>query len=215
MSTRIRSAANTITHDNFAASTSTPTAGTSISDYSPTETNTGTDLQINLDGDGFQTISIASEVTGGAIAADIQAAVQALTPNFPANAASFAAFTAAWTTVYTLTSGSTGSSSSVVIESALSNDTAAELKLGVANGGTEAAGENAGEEKTLPSQCTSLVIQNMDNTDNLEVSFDDGLLFKSILPLESLSIDVDNLASYKVKSSANTPNAEALYISEN
>lgn len=71
--------------------------------------------------------------------------------------------------------------------------------------------------KTLPSQCTGIFIENMDNTDNVLVSFDGGTHFKTILPLKSLSIDVDfsGAPTYKVKSSANTPNAQCLYTSEN
>lgn len=70
--------------------------------------------------------------------------------------------------------------------------------------------------KTLPAQCTSLFIENMDATDNVLVSFDNGVTFKTIKPTNSLSIDVDftSARTYKVKSSANTPNAECLYSSE-
>ena len=70
--------------------------------------------------------------------------------------------------------------------------------------------------KSLPDQSTSIFIENMDNTNNLLVSFDGGSNFKTILPLKSLSLDLDFSGSrtYKIKSSAGTPNAECLYASE-
>lgn len=68
--------------------------------------------------------------------------------------------------------------------------------------------------KTLPHGVSAVLIENMDSTDNLLVSFDNGATFKTIAPGKALSIDVDNLVSYKIKSSANTPLAQCLYGSE-
>lgn len=65
--------------------------------------------------------------------------------------------------------------------------------------------------KTPATPANYLLIENMDATDNVLVSFDGGSTFKTIKPNSSLRIDVDKLKSYDVKSSANTPAVEALY----
>jgi hypothetical protein len=115
------------------------TAGTSISDAAPGTTTTGVvTLTLNLDGDGAQTVSLETDLaSGAAIAADIQAKVRALVSTNPAKQQAYSSFTAVYTTVYTLTSGTTGSASTVVVSGGTG---AAGLKLGLANGGTEAAG---------------------------------------------------------------------------
>jgi hypothetical protein len=68
--------------------------------------------------------------------------------------------------------------------------------------------------KPLPKGTSSLLIQNMDATDNVLVSFDAGATFKTIRPGVIFTIGVDNLLSYVVKSSANTPASECIYSSE-
>ena len=115
------------------------TSGTSVSDAAPGTTTVGVvTLDVNLDGDGVRSISLETDLaSGAAIAADIQAKVRALLSTNPAKQKAYSSFTAEYTTVYTLTSGSTGSSSSVVVSGGTG---AVGLKLGVANGGTEAAG---------------------------------------------------------------------------
>src|SRR5208282_6274501 len=86
--------------------------------------------------------------TGAAVAAGLQTAIRALTAVHSANQASINAVTVVYTTVYTITSGSTGTSSSVVITGA----GASTLKLRVANGGTETAGTYSIPQATLVSQ---------------------------------------------------------------
>ncbi len=127
----------------------TSTAGTSVSGSSPALTATSLSFSVNIDGDGAQTIAVddGGTHTGAHIATVMQAAIRALTPNSVFNTASIAAVTVVYTTVYTVTSGSisqTGATSSVVITGA----GASTLKLGVANGGTEAAGVDANNPTT-------------------------------------------------------------------
>src|SRR5579883_1766980 len=79
--------------------TPTLTAGTSVSGNTAATTVTaGETLFINLNGDGVQTISLAANATGAAIAADIQTKVRALVAVVPANQPAFTNFTAAFTT---------------------------------------------------------------------------------------------------------------------
>ncbi len=125
------------------------TSGTSVSGSSPALTATGLSFSVNIDGDGAQSITVddGGTHTGAHIAAVMQTAIRALVANSAFNAASIAAVTVVYTTVYTVTSGSiaqTGGPSSVVITGA----GASTLKLGVANGGTEAAGANANNPTT-------------------------------------------------------------------
>jgi len=114
------------------------TLGTSVSDTTPaTSTTSGDTLTLNINGDGAQTIILATSGTGADVAADIEAKVRALTAFTPSNQPAYNNFTAVYTTVYTLTSGAGAHPSSVVVSGGTA---AAALKLGIANGGTEAIG---------------------------------------------------------------------------
>lgn len=71
--------------------------------------------------------------------------------------------------------------------------------------------------KTLPAKTNFLLIENMDSTDSVKVSFDAGITFKDIGPGKALSLDIDGsspIKSYVVKSSAGTPAVQCLYGSE-
>lgn len=71
--------------------------------------------------------------------------------------------------------------------------------------------------KTLPAKTNFLLIENMDSTNSIKVSFDAGVTFKDIGPGKALSLDIDGsspIQSYAVKSSASTPAAQCLYGSE-
>jgi uncharacterized protein len=97
-------------------------------------------LQINVNGDGVRTVTLANPVdTPARIATAIETAVRQLTPlrgSTPAAAyAQFAATVA--NNTYTLTSGAPGKRSSVRVTNAPGGNAAALLKLGTANGGTE------------------------------------------------------------------------------
>ncbi len=127
----------------------TSTAGTSVSGSSPAITATALTFSVNINGDGAQSIVVddGGTHTGAHIATVMQTAIQALVANSAFNQAAITAATVVYTTVYTVTSGSisaTGATSSVVITGA----GASTLKLGVANGGIEAAGVNANNPTT-------------------------------------------------------------------
>jgi hypothetical protein len=113
---------------------------TSTSASSPAiATISGNTLTLNINGDGVQTIILATSATGAAVAADIQGKTRALTSATPANQGAYDTFTAAYTGgVYVLTSGTTPIGSVVVT----GGTAAVALKLGVANGGIEVVGGN-------------------------------------------------------------------------
>lgn len=69
--------------------------------------------------------------------------------------------------------------------------------------------------KSLPSNTTSIFIENMDASISVLVSFDGGTLFKVVKAGSAISADVDNIQSYRIKSASGTPNVECLYGSEN
>lgn len=117
-----------------------PTAGTSVSDVNPStdlHSGTATTFKIAVDGDSTAhsvTLTVTSLTTGAAIASAIQTGIQAL-------AGSYTAVTAVYQNgVYVITSGTTGTSSKVVITAGASNDVTAALKIGLANGGNEVTG---------------------------------------------------------------------------
>ncbi|MDH4251769.1 MAG: flagellar hook protein FlgE [Nitrospira sp.] len=80
-----------------AASTTTTAAG-------------NTSFNINLNGDGVQTITVANGLTGSGLATAVQNAVRALVPNDPFKAAAYAGFTASVNAsdIFTFASGLTG-----------------------------------------------------------------------------------------------------------
>ncbi len=125
------------------------TAGTSVSGSSPALTATALTFSVNINGDGAQAIVVddAGTHTGAQVASKIQTAIRALVPNSTFNATAIGMATCVYTTVYTITVGQvsyTGVPSTVVVTGA----GASTLKLGVANGGTEAAGTDANNPTT-------------------------------------------------------------------
>jgi len=97
-------------------------------------------LFVNINGDGVQTITLAIDNNGFDIATDIQTKIQALTAVTPANQIAFDNFIVEFvpaTLQYILASGTDSTLSTVVI---LGGTAAADLKLGIANGGTETTG---------------------------------------------------------------------------
>jgi phage tail sheath protein FI len=108
-------------------------------------------FQINLDGDGWQAVTLptAAGATTAAltdVAAAIQTAVRALTKmKNSTDAAAFTGFTCTVDTVSAqsrllLQSGTTSATSSVRVQPASTNDATALLRLGPGNGGQSAAG---------------------------------------------------------------------------
>ena len=128
------SGANTTNQANIAAGT----AGTSTSGATPALTATALTFMVNINGDGAQPIIVddAGTHTGAQIAAKIQTAIRALTPFNTLNAVAFSSATCTYGSTYVITSGAKGKGSTVVV----SGNGAASLKLGIDNGGTEAAG---------------------------------------------------------------------------
>lgn len=128
------SGANTTVQANIA----TGTKGTSTSGATPATTATALTFFVNINGDGPQSIIVddAGTHTGAQIAAKIQTAVRALTAINTLNAIAYSSATCTYGATYVITSGAAGSNSTVAVTGA----GAATLKLGVFNGGTEAAG---------------------------------------------------------------------------
>ena len=107
-----------------------------------------TSFNIDLNGDGVQTITVANGLTGAALATAIQNAVRALVPNDPFKAAAYSGFTASVnaSNIYTFTSGITGTTNNsttgtgTVVVTANGGDTlAANLNMtaGTATAGTD------------------------------------------------------------------------------
>jgi hypothetical protein len=70
------------------------------------------------------------------------------------------------------------------------------------------------QTRTLPSNCTSLLIDNVDSSISVLVSFDAGATHKTLKAGAALSLDCDGLKSYAIKSASATPSVECLYGSE-
>lgn len=115
------------------------TAGTSTGDGGGTENiSAGADnkFMISVDGDAAEEVALnlAACTSGANTAAEMQSKIQALGGNK-------AGVTAAWDTDhYIITSGTSGTGSSVVVTRAAGNNVTEELLIGVADGGTETAG---------------------------------------------------------------------------
>lgn len=78
------------------------------------------------------------------------------------------------------------------------------------------ATSTGGATKTLPSNCTSILIKNVDTSISVSVCLEaGGSTFFTVKAGEALSVDCDNLASYQIKSASSTPNVECIYGSEN
>jgi uncharacterized protein len=104
-------------------------------------------IMITVNGDGPHLVTPGAASGGAAIAGAIQAAVRLINPNRSANAAAFTGFTATYDTsnaatapFLLLTSGSAGTSSSVVVANSPGPNAAGTLALGVSNAGTEITG---------------------------------------------------------------------------
>lgn len=122
-------------------------------------------FDINLNGDGAQTVTVANGLTGAALATAIQNAVRALTPATPELAAAYTGFTAslnATTNIFTFRSGLagapnlTGTNGDVVV---------------TANGGdTLAANLNVISGTGIQTTGTSFQLSNPNNTSNFATS---------------------------------------------
>ena len=112
--------------------------------------NTNLSFQINVDGDGLQTVTLATAAGSSTVPADvataIQTAVRALTKKKTStDPAAFTGFTCTVETVGTqnrlaLQSGTTTATSSVLVQPATANDATIQLKLGDGGGGRSESG---------------------------------------------------------------------------
>ena len=118
-------------------------AGTSISGsgvYTRVTSGMNDTLQVFVDGVGGE-ISIGTQDTPQKIAAAIQQQVRALPHSTPSARGGLLQFTCIYSGgQYILTSGTSGTGSSVQVLDGTSANAAAVLKLGIVNGGTETAG---------------------------------------------------------------------------
>ena len=103
-------------------------------------------MQINLDGDGFQVVTLPGATSLADVESAVQTAVRALTKRKDTtDPAAFSGFTCTAETVaeqsrLVLQSGTTAASSSVLVQPAATDDATAALKLGIGNGGRSEAG---------------------------------------------------------------------------
>ena len=121
------------------------------SPVTPISINGPVNFMITVNGDGPHQVTLNGAIAGGAaIATAIQAAVRLIVPSRSVNAAAFSGFTAAYDNgnaatapSLALTSGSTGTGSSVNVGNALAQNVAGTLRLGTSNSGTEVTGAAA------------------------------------------------------------------------
>lgn len=111
-----------------------------------TDISAGTDDSLDIAVDGGTvvtvTLTLAGLTTGAAIAAELETKINAALAAAGQDARVWVEFDAGGPDQYTVHSQSTGTSSTVVITDASSDNVADELNLGTANGGTETAGTN-------------------------------------------------------------------------
>jgi len=123
------------------------TQGSSISAVSAdTDISGGTDTSFKIAVDGGAVVDVVLVLTGlttgVAIAAALESKINAALLAAGQDARVWASFNAGGPDQYTIYSQSTGTTSSVVVTPALSNNVADDLLLGLANSGVEAAGTN-------------------------------------------------------------------------
>jgi len=122
------------------------TQGKSVSDVNAaTDISTGTDdkLKVSVDGSAAQliTLTLAGLTTGQAIAAELESKINSALLASGLDSRVYVSFYHS-DDHYEIISQFTGTTSSVVVTNADSNNIADDLKLGTANGGTETAGTN-------------------------------------------------------------------------
>jgi uncharacterized phage protein gp47/JayE len=135
-------------------------SGRSISGPAPGTTLTGgtnDQLQVNLDGDGPRVLTLSNQTTAVAIAAALQAAVRALAAVNASHQSAYTLFRCDYGTTtpgaYTLRSGTSGPTSSCVVTPGPAHDATGTLKLGLAAGGIERAGQAS---VAVPVRCDQI-----------------------------------------------------------
>ncbi len=122
-------------------------------------------FDINLNGDGAQTVTVANGLTGAALATAIQNAVRALTPATPELAAAYSGFTAslnATTNIFTFRSGVAGAPNLT--------GTNGDLVVTANGGDTLAANLNVISGTGIQTTGTSFQLSNPNNTSNFATS---------------------------------------------
>jgi|CXWL01.1.fsa_nt_gi flagellar hook protein FlgE len=120
-------------------------------------------FNINLNGDGAQTITVANGLTGSALAIAIQNAVRALTPTDPFKSAAYAGFTASVnaSNTFTFTSGMSGTSNN--------STTGTGTVVVTANGGDTLAG-NLNMTAPVSTTGTDFLLSDPPATSNFSTS---------------------------------------------
>jgi len=160
--------ANLDSRETVLGSSQTVLSGTSAG----TSVSAGTTLTINLDGDGAQSITLAANSTGAAIAADIQSKVRALTAATSSNQPAFDNFTCTYnssTGMYKLVSGTNTSSSSVSVTGGTAQST---LKLDSAGGVSTTGGFDVSDPLNTSNFSTALTVyDSLGNSHQLNIYF--------------------------------------------
>jgi len=160
--------ANLDSRETALGSSQTVLSGTSAG----TSVSAGTTLTINLDGDGAQSITLAANSTGAAIAADIQSKVRALTAATSSNQPAFDNFTCTYnssTGMYKLVSGTNTSSSSVSVTGGTAQST---LKLDSAGGVSTTGGFDVSDPLNTSNFSTALTVyDSLGNSHQLNIYF--------------------------------------------
>ncbi len=135
-------------------------SGRSISGQAPGTTlvsGTNDQVELNLDGDGPQTVVLGTQTTAVGIASALQAAVRALTAATPSRQSAYNGFRCDYSVTtpgaYTLRSGTPGTGSTCVVTPAAADDASMVLKLGAASGGIETPGQRTLE---VPVVCDTI-----------------------------------------------------------
>jgi uncharacterized phage protein gp47/JayE len=135
-------------------------SGRSVSGPAPATTLTGgtnDQLALTLDGDGVRTVVLGTQATAVGIASALQAAVRALTALTESHQSAYNNFRCDYSVTtpgaYTLRSGTAGPTSSCVVTPAASQNASGTLKLGLAAGGLESAGQAS---LAVPVQCDTI-----------------------------------------------------------
>ncbi|MCA1959032.1 MAG: flagellar hook protein FlgE [Nitrospira sp.] len=181
------------------ASTPTGVRGSLVGSGSSTTTTAAgnNSFNINLNGDGAQTVTVANGLTGAALATAIQNAVRSLTPNDPYLAAAYSGFTAtvSSTGVFTFTSGITGTPN---------NSTAGTGNVTVTANGGDTLAANLNMTTGTQTSGTDFLVSNPSGTSDFSTSMTvyDSLGNPHLLTTYFTMIG-DNTWNYNVVASVN------------
>lgn len=154
-------------------------------------------FDIDLNGDGAQTVTVANGLTGAALATAIQNAVRALTPTDPFKAAAYSGFTAAVSPagVFTFSSGLTGTTY---------NSTAGTGDVTVTANGADTLAANLNMTGGTQTSGTDFVLSDPPGTSNFSTSMTvfDSLGNSHLLTTYFTKVG-DNTWNYNIAASVN------------